>query len=86
MNNFPESAHWRDSARTARFLIIDARSIFPFVLFLLHIQWWTFIVACISTLFFVLLEHYGFTVPVFLRWLRNMLVGNHKLSRPWWRE
>ena len=83
---FSNTAHWRDSARTARFFIIDARSAFPLFLFLMHIQVWTGILALVSIIFFGIIEHYGFTVPVFLRWLRTFFAGPMKSSRPWWRR
>jgi intracellular multiplication protein IcmT len=86
MASYSDSAHWRDSARSARFFMMDARAVFPFVLFLMHIKWWTFWVAVVGMLFFIAIEKYGFTVPIFLRWLRTSMVGAHKPSRPWWRE
>lgn len=79
-------AHWRDTARQARFFFVDAQAAFPFLLFLMHITWWTFFVALFATLFFTLLTRYGFTVPVFLRWVRSSLAGSRKLSNPWWRR
>jgi len=85
MSGFSDGAHWRDSARSARFFVVDARAVFPFVLFLMHIRWWTFWIALVSVLFFGLIEHYGFTVPVFIRWFKAFLIGPHKLSLPWWR-
>ena len=84
--NFPETAHWRDSARHARFFIIDARAAFPFLLFLLHIRFWSFILAVVATCFFALLERYGFTVGVFLRWIRSALAGPRKTAMPWWKQ
>ncbi len=86
MGNFNEDSHWRDSARSARFFIIDARAAFPFLLFLLHIRLWTFIVACIAMSFFALLEKLGFNLTVFFRWLRSFLAGPHKTSSPWWKQ
>jgi intracellular multiplication protein IcmT len=77
-------AHWRDSARPAKFFIFDARAAFPMLLFLLHIKLWTFIVAVIAMLFFTLLNRYGFSVIVFLRWLRGALAGRRKFAIPWW--
>lgn len=77
-------AHWRDSARRARFFLVDAQAAFPLVLFLLHIRVWTFVLAIVATIFFAALERYGFSVPVFLRWFRNFIAGNRKLARPWW--
>lgn len=84
-DTFSSTAHWRDSARSARFFIIDARAAFPIFIFLMHIKVWTGVVVLLSTLFFGFIEHYGFTVPVFLRWLRCFLAGNLKSSSPWWR-
>lgn len=78
--------HWRDSARAARFFFIDARSVFPLVLFLFHISWWTFYVAIVASVFFAALEHYGFAVPVFLRWLRSLLAGPLKKAVPFWKD
>jgi intracellular multiplication protein IcmT len=84
VDSFKDSAHWRDSARSARFFMVDARAAFPIFLFLMHIRVWTGVLVIVSALFFGILEHYGFTVPVFLRWLRTFLAGNLKVSRPWW--
>jgi len=78
------AAHWRDSARTPKFFFIDGRAAFPMLIFLLHIRLWTFIVAVIATLFFTVLERFGFTLPVFGRWLRNFFAGHRKIANPWW--
>jgi intracellular multiplication protein IcmT len=75
---------WRDSARRTRFLGIDGQSAFPLLFFLLHIRWWTFIVALSATLFFTILERYGFSVVVFGRFIRGILGGRRKYARPWW--
>lgn len=85
-NNFSPSAHWRDSARNPRFFMVDARAAFPILLFLMHIRVWTALVVVFSAIFFGILEHYGFTVPVFLRWIRLFFAGPVKLSHPWWRN
>ncbi len=85
MGSFAPTAHWRDSARSARFFMVDAKAAFPIFLFLMHISLWTGSIVIVSALFFGILEHYGFTVPVFLRWLRLFFAGPVKLSSPWWR-
>lgn len=82
---FSESSHWRDSARSARFFMVDARAAFPLFFFLMHIRVWTAVIVVVSAVFFAILEHYGFTVPVFLRWLRAFLAGNVRTSQPWWK-
>lgn len=84
-NGFSAAAHWRDSARSPRFFIVDARAAFPIFLFLMHIKLWTGLLVLFSAVFFGIVEHYGFTVPIFLRWFRNFLAGPVKSSQPWWR-
>ncbi len=86
MARIKTEAHWRDSARSPRFFIVDARAAFPLLLFLLHIRLWSFILAVCTMAFFGLLEHYGFRLIVFLRWLRNVLAGPHKVAIPWWKQ
>jgi len=77
-------AHWRDSARPARFFIFDAKAAFPLLLFLVHIKMWTFIVAVVAMSFFTLINKYGFSVEVFFRWFRSLLAGHRKMAIPWW--
>lgn len=84
--SFSPDAHWRDSARPARFFFIDYRASFPLLLYLLHIKWWTFFIAVFTMLFLGILERYGFTVTVFRRWLRSKLAGSRKIAQCWWRE
>ncbi|NKB47700.1 MAG: phosphoesterase [Legionellales bacterium] len=81
---FKPDTHWRDSARHPRFFLVDARAAFPLLLFLLHIRVWTAVLALIAVLFFALLEKFGFTMNVFLRWLRATLAGPKKISALWW--
>ena len=81
---FSSNAHWRDSARSARFFIIDAQAAFPVVLFLLHIRLWTFIIAIAATFFFTILNRFGYSVIVFLRFTRTFFAGSRKMAIPWW--
>lgn len=83
---YSENAHWRDSARLAKFFFVDAVAAFPMLAFLLHIRWWTFILAVVTTLFFTVLRRYGFSIPVFFRWLRGFIAGPRKMAIPWWKE
>ena len=78
-------AHWRDSSRSVRFWIIGYQAVFPLLIFLLHIRLWTFIVAIFATAFFALLERWGYTAQVFLRWLRAFIAGPRKIAQPWWK-
>ncbi len=79
-------AHWRDSSRTVRFWFIDSRACFPLLIFLLHIRLWTFLLALIAVLFFVVLERYGFTPEVFMRFMRSYIAGPRKIAQPWWKR
>jgi intracellular multiplication protein IcmT len=83
---FSKTAAWRDSARAARFLFVDARAAFPVFVFLMHICKSTGFFVIVSVIFFSILERYGFTVPVFLRWLRLVCAGDIKTSKPWWQQ
>lgn len=78
--------HWRDASRTPRFFIVDALAAIPLVLVFMHISWTTFWIAVSTTTFFVILERFKFTVPIFLRWLRCTLAGPIRIAYPWWRE
>lgn len=77
-------AHWRDSARPVKFFIWDGKTAFPMLLFLLHIRWWTFFTAIAAMLFFTFLNRYGFSIEVFLRWIRSRIAGRRKMVIPWW--
>lgn len=79
------NAHWRDSARIPRFYIMSAYAIFPLLFFVLHIRWWTFFLCLFAIIFFSILERFGFTIPIFLRWLKNFIGGTRKMARHWWR-
>ena len=78
-------AHWRDSARNVRFFIVDYRAMFPFLIFLFHIRLWTFAIGVLGMAFFALLERWGFTYAVFVRWLRAYIAGPRKIAQPWWK-
>jgi intracellular multiplication protein IcmT len=79
-------AHWRDSARNVTLWMIDCKACFPLLIFFCHISMLTFLLATVFTIFFVIIQHYGFTLNVFLRWLRAFLAGPRKIAQPWWRR
>lgn len=86
MADWSEGAHWRDSARPARFFMVDAKAAFPLLLFLLHIAKWTFVLAVCSMTFFAVLERFGFSMVVFGRVLRGFFSGPYKPAEPWWKK
>lgn len=79
-------AHWRDSARPVKFFIWDGRAVFPVLLLVIHIAWWTFFLAISMVAFFSILNRFGFTPMVFGRWIRSTVAGPRKMSLPWWME
>lgn len=83
------STHWRDSARTPRFFMLDYRAVAPWVIMLVapeFMLFYAFIAVIIITIFFVVIEHLGFTMSVAIRWVRNTFIsGKYKQARPWWR-
>lgn len=79
-------AHWRDTARSIKFFFLDGKAVFPLVLVLMYWRLWTVIVAVLSTIFFTILNRYGFTPIVFFRWLRSVIAGKRKISIPWWMQ
>ncbi len=85
MAQIPVNAHWRDSARTPRFFMVDAYAVLPLFLFLLHIRYWTFGIAVTACLFFAILERFGYKIPVFMRVIRTTLSGKNRYSRVWWK-
>ena len=66
---------WRDTARTVRFFIFDAKAGIPFFFFLAHISYWTFAVSVLSFIVFGVLERFGFSLTVALRLARSTLAG-----------
>lgn len=79
-------AHWRDSARNVKLFFLDFRACFPLLFLIFHIRLWTFLVALVATLFFTALERYGFSVAVFMRWIRAYVAGPRKIANPWWKR
>lgn len=77
-------ATWRDSARSPRFFFVDYRACFPLLALLFHISWSTLFFAVAAMVFFAGLNYYGFTIPVFLRWIRTTIAGPYKPALPWW--
>lgn len=80
-------AHWRDSARPVKLWFFDFRAAFPLLFLLLNLaSLMTWIFAMLATVFFLLIERFGFTVTVFLRWLRAYIAGPRKIAQPWWKN
>ncbi|GAD11720.1 hypothetical protein GFGA_2d0076 (plasmid) [Gluconobacter frateurii NBRC 103465] len=77
---------WRFTADPVRLLIIDARALAPFALWIAHMREWTFILAIIGVLFFSILAWLGLTLPVAVRMLRVILYGPVRPRLPSWKK
>lgn len=62
--------NWRNTARPARFLGLDAKATFPVFIWMCRVAWWTFFIAVASILFFWFLERFGYNVTVLYRMIR----------------
>lgn len=77
---------WRDTSRTVRFFIFDAKAGVPFFFFLANIAWWTFVLSILSFVVFGLLERFGFSITVALRLLRSWIAGPVRYGVAWWHK
>ena len=83
MARLQNEAHWRDSARSVRFFIWDGQLVFPIIIPLMYPRsYWTWGIALFAIIFFSILNRYGFSPMVFLRWLRSSVAGRRKLIEP----
>ncbi|MCM3609246.1 IcmT/TraK family protein [Cupriavidus pauculus] len=77
---------WRDTSRTERFFVFDAKAGIPFFFFLAHIAWWTFALAVVSFVVFGVLERLGISLKVALRLLRSWIAGPIRYAVAWWHK
>lgn len=75
---------WRDTARTVRFFIFDAKAGIPFFFFLAYVSYWTFAISVLSFVVFGVLERFGYSLVVALRLARSKLAGPVRFSVAWW--
>lgn len=80
-NQVQESWHWRNSMKTVRFFIFDARAGFFVVLVVIHARLWTLLLAITVMTVFWLFERKSLTFPAALRAIRVWLIGP---KRPGW--
>jgi len=73
--------HWRNTMKTVRFFIFDARAGFFVVLVLVHARLWTLMLAIGVMTVFYLLERKSLSFPAALRSARVWIIGSR---RPAW--
>ena len=71
-------AHWRDTYRTPRLFMIDARAAIPLLASALHVAWWTILPSVLTLALFFWLERIGLDLPSALRALRSTFAGNQR--------
>lgn len=69
---------WRDSGLQPQIGGLDARAIFPLVIWMFHWAWETFFIAvgCIAVLFII--QRTGMTPDVCTRFLKTLVIGNRR--------
>jgi intracellular multiplication protein IcmT len=77
---------WRDTSRSGRFFIFDAKAVIPLFLFLAHIRWWTFYAAMLALVGFGVLERFGISITVAFRLLRAWIAGPIRYGVAWWHK
>lgn len=70
--------HWRDSMRSPRFFMFDARAALPILLVVMHARLWTLILAVGCIVIFYVLERFGLTFEAALRRLRCKIIGKKR--------
>ncbi|WP_440993251.1 IcmT/TraK family protein [Cysteiniphilum litorale] len=72
-------AHWRDSARTPKFFVIDAQVFIPIVLCLFHFRLWTVFLCAVVAIILIVLNYFKLNIKDFLQLLRELIVGREKI-------
>jgi len=77
-------AHWRDTARPAKFFIIDANIIWPIVIFVVAMSTRTLILLVLSAIFLLAIERVHFTIRKVVRYMFVFIVGPIRYRKGWW--
>lgn len=78
---------WRETGRTAKVFMVDARAMISLAAFMVHISWMTFYFVIATLLFFFILNQFGYTLPNALRRVRVLLLfGKTRPAIPFWRR
>lgn len=78
------SAHWRDSARRAKFFIVDAAIIWPLMIFLMSIGSRTGLLLITSFVLLLIMERVNFTLKKVYRYFFVLVVGPIRYRKGWW--
>lgn len=78
--------HWRNSMKTVRFFMFDARAGLFVVLLLVHFRVSTIMLLMLVFVFFYVLERKGLSFPAAIRAIRLWLIGNYRPAWIWTRR
>jgi hypothetical protein len=83
----PSGIDWRYTANKVRIGPFDAYIVLPpLLLFLLHIQWWTFFLMLGAiTLMWTIELFFSVPLSIALRSIRRLAAGNKRPIVPWWK-
>ncbi len=70
--------HWRNTQKSARFFILDARAFLAILLFLVHARIWTLVIAILFMTIFWFLERRGLTFDASIRTFRCWFLGTKR--------
>lgn len=84
MQQVNPNAAWRDVARPTKIGFMTTHIVYPMMLWLLYMRYWTLGVVLITGLFFTILDYYRITATIFFRLIRSMLAGPRRTRRLWW--
>ena len=79
---YGEPIVWRDTIRSPRLLIFDARLIFCCALLIVHLRVWTALILLVGIVIFWLIERAGLRFPSALRALRSKIAGAARPAMP----
>ncbi len=77
-------AHWRDTARRAKFFFVDAVIVWPIMICLASMSVKTLTLVGVSAILLIIMERYNFTLMRAYRYMFVCLAGPIRYRRGWW--
>lgn len=72
---------WRDTGLSPKIFILDARAVFPILLWLFHWTWWTAGIAFTAIIALYLVQRTGMTPLACLRAIRVACMSEYRETR-----
>jgi hypothetical protein len=77
-NIYRSTVHWRCAMARPHLMFFDARLIFFIILFVFHIQWWTFAILMFAIAGFTAASYFNYSLENVVRLSRSKLVGSFR--------